>query len=374
MRTATAETTVAVIERSDVAWRVALYPFDDETLGTVVAHALHVRALVHDVLEAVCNEAEGNPLLAEELLAIALETPAGSPLALPPSVQAVTRRRLSQLDAFSRTVLIHAAAIGRRFDADLLAAIVARPVAEIAPILRRALDLHLLVEERSPAMRLAFRHALVREAVYAQLLAVEAQPLHARIATALEERADAEARLPERAYHWWAAGVREPAARTNAAAGDAARALHAYADAAVHYRRALEFTPKPGPERATLLSATADVLMRAWRATDARRALEELFAYYEAAGDRISAARIALRLAVVTWNMGDFVASYTANERACELAEADRGAAIFFDAYVSLAAFSVHDRRDPDKALALLAVADTFEGTRESRSRMYFHE
>ena len=90
-----------------------------------------------------------------------------------------------------------------------------------------------------------FRHALVQEAAYDELLPSERRTLHGAYARAIDARpvgggAAAASRLVELAHHWTAA--HEPARALAAAidAGDASRAVYAYADAARQYERAIE--------------------------------------------------------------------------------------------------------------------------------------
>ena len=149
--------------------------------------------------------------------------------------------RLRPLRAHHRQLLMHAAAIGRRFDADVLAAVVGRTPAQIRTALRRACTLQVLEVVDRKRGSFQFRHALTRDAIYDELVAAQLRPLHREIATALERLGDVRrASLEELAYHWWAAGDRRRGCRYNEEAGDRASAVHAEADALKHYGRALD--------------------------------------------------------------------------------------------------------------------------------------
>lgn len=149
--------------------------------------------------------------------------------------------RLRPLRAHHRLLLMHAAAIGRRFDVDVLAAVVGRTPAQIRTTLRRACSLQVLEVVDRKRGTFEFRHALTRDAIYDELVAAQLRPLHREIGAALERISNARrASLEELAYHWWAAGDRRRGCRYNEEAGDRASAVHAEADALKHYGRALD--------------------------------------------------------------------------------------------------------------------------------------
>src|SRR4030095_1702999 len=92
----------------------------------------------------------------------------------------------------------------------------------------------------------AFRHALVQEAIYDDLLPVQRGPLHAAYARALErriaQRGAGGATAVERgrlAYHWYAAHDLGQALVASVRAGQAAEVASALAEALGHYERAL---------------------------------------------------------------------------------------------------------------------------------------
>jgi predicted ATPase len=109
----------------------------------------------------------------------------------------------------AQRVLAAAAVAGSRVDHELLAAVTGLDDGQLVPRLREAVAHHLLaVDEASGGY--VFRHALVQEAVYGELLPAQRRPLHAAYARALDRRserrggdADASAvELGQLAYHW----------------------------------------------------------------------------------------------------------------------------------------------------------------------------
>jgi predicted ATPase len=161
---------------------------------------------------------------------------AGATLLIPDALRTSVLERVRQLDRRARTILLCASVIGRRFDVRVLTATVARAPGDIRAALECACVLQLL-EEDDDGEQFLFRHALTRDILYAELLAVRTRPLHRRIARALETTSDCP--LEDLAYHWWAAGDRRRGFRANERAGDRAAEVHANGVALVHYNRAL---------------------------------------------------------------------------------------------------------------------------------------
>ena len=118
-------------------------------------------------------------------------------------------------------MLREAALVGGMVDDRLLAAVAGRPMSEIGAALREAVAHQILVLERGGCR---FRHALVREALYDELLPGERQRLHVATATALDAQPEL-AGGPEHvrwallAYHWAAAGEQPDAFAASVRAG-----------------------------------------------------------------------------------------------------------------------------------------------------------
>jgi len=130
------------------------------------------------------------------------------------ALQGALRERLLHLPMRERKVLLHAAAIGRRFDVTLLAAIMGRTPAQILPSLESACALQILEPVDDTRARYRFRHALIREAMYDELVAHRLRRLHRHIGENLERLSPACATtIQELAYHFWAAGDRKRGCR-----------------------------------------------------------------------------------------------------------------------------------------------------------------
>ena len=191
----------------------------------------------------VFERSGGNPLLIEELCASARPlagTRAGvatregaaapGPEALGDELREVLLARADALSPAALAVAQAVAAAGRPVGEEVLLEVAG---ADGAAGLREALDHHLLVRTGDDV---GFRHVLVAEAVYGQMLRTERAAVHARWADALDRRGEVPAVL---AHHWAEAGAADRALAASVAAGDAAGMALTAQDAVVHYRRAL---------------------------------------------------------------------------------------------------------------------------------------
>jgi DNA-binding CsgD family transcriptional regulator len=233
------------IARHGRGGQIDLAPLRGVELQTFINEALSGFSLPDETRRAIALAGDGNPFFTEELLKSAVERNSTSALArtrpeLPDTLRNTLLERLRPFDEMERSVMMQAAVIGRTFGLDLLATTLdTKPDRLLAP-LRRARDLQLVEEVATGSFR--FRHALTREAIYRDFLDVELRPRHRAIAQSLESGPLSERSLESLAYHWWAAGDGERAARYNELAGDAAGHVHAHEDAIAFYERALEFT------------------------------------------------------------------------------------------------------------------------------------
>jgi DNA-binding CsgD family transcriptional regulator/tetratricopeptide (TPR) repeat protein len=273
------------LERAARANRIDLAPLSEPETRLLIDRALADVAVPIAMRRSVARISEGNPFFAEELVHVARERFAAegarhaARAALPSSIRATLLDRWHALDRAERTIVAHAAVIGRTFDLALLARTLAVAADDVLPALRHARDVQLVEELSDRTFR--FRHALTREAIYEEFLGAQVRPLHRTIAETLETLADAERSREDLAYHWWAAGDRERAARYNEPAGDAAASVHAHEEALVFYERALESRALAPAERARLHEKIADrhfILGATDRARDAYATAAERFA------------------------------------------------------------------------------------------------
>jgi DNA-binding CsgD family transcriptional regulator/tetratricopeptide (TPR) repeat protein len=182
-------------------------------------------------LNHIVERAEGNAYYAEELLAATASGPAG---ALPSGLAALLLSRVERVSDAAQQVLRAAAVAGRRISDDLVRAASGLPDDAYDQAVREALAHQLLVPDGMDGY--AFRHALMREAVYNDLLPGERTRLHARLAAVVSEVPGAAAEL---AHHSLASHDVPGAFTASIRAGEEAERLGAPAEAHRHYDRAL---------------------------------------------------------------------------------------------------------------------------------------
>ncbi|WSQ14432.1 AAA family ATPase [Streptomyces sp. NBC_01231] len=186
---------LAELVRLPAVERLELRPMADPEVARLV-RALRASPLPDATVRRIVERAEGNAFYAEELLA-ATDTEAGG---VPSGLADVLLIRFEQLSDTAQQVLRTAAVAGRRVEHDLLRDTVGLPENELESALREAIGRQLLVSGDGDTY--AFRHALAREAVYADLLPGERARLHGAFARLLAGRGRRAESAAERAHHY----------------------------------------------------------------------------------------------------------------------------------------------------------------------------
>ena len=274
------------------------------------------------IVAAVVQRAEGNPFFAEELLA------AGAGPELPPGLADVLAARLAALPEASFELVRVAAVAGRRVGHDLLAAVCGRDAADLVAGLREATFHHVLVADADGAY--AFRHALLQEAAYGELLPGERVSLHAAYAAALaanpEWAASPAGAAGELAHHY--AAARDPARALGASVVAAGAAVDSYALGEAHalYEQALalwdqvpEAAALAGCDRAQLLERCTDAAMLAGATRRAIALVRSAIEALDPSREPVRAALLHWRLARLLWTSGEGEASLSANHAAVAL-------------------------------------------------------
>jgi DNA-binding CsgD family transcriptional regulator len=203
---------------------------------------------------------------------------------------------------------------------------------------------------------------VTRDAVYSELLAVEARSLHASVAAAIETSPGAEHRILELAYHWWAAGDQPKTLRYNEAAGDAADDVCAFRDAVVYFERALESGPVTDPRHGHLWRKLAWAMYRCGMGARALNAFESAIGCFLTSGMIEAAAETQISLAHLYWTLADMGGHLEATSRALELIGDRRDSPVWFAANVQMALANTLARCDTAKALEYIEKAESFLG------------
>lgn len=206
-------------------------------------------------LAALHERTGGNPFFTEELLR------SGS-REVPWTVAETVAGRLAQVGGAARRVVAALAAAESPLPARVLATAAGCTTAELEPVVGAG-----LVVTAGPRLRL--RHALVGEAVLAQLAADEHETVHRAAAVALATWPDAPA--DRVACLWWAGGAAEEARPWAERAARAFVARRAYRSATEMYDIVLARTTGEDPDAADLFERAAVAAAIAGDAERARR-------------------------------------------------------------------------------------------------------
>ncbi|MFC4784490.1 helix-turn-helix transcriptional regulator [Nocardioides sp. MAHUQ-72] len=216
--------------------RVQLGPLAAPDVRALIAE-LHADNLDECEIADIVDRAEGNAFFVEELVGAV----SGPGRWVPDDLADVLLVRLDRLDDAARQVVRVASVAGRKVSHEMLTAASGLPSTALDEGLRRAVEMNILVAGQG---HYSFRHALLGEAVYDDLLPGERVRLHAAYAEALRTGA-ARGTAAELARHARLAMDLQTALTAAVRAGDEAIAVGGPDEAAQHYQQALELLADP---------------------------------------------------------------------------------------------------------------------------------
>ena len=248
------------------------------------------------LIDEVVHRGGGNAFITEELVA-SRERDGGIPRAA--GVKQLLLARVAGLSDATRTAVEAMSVSPGATDVAIVAAASDRPETEVEAAIHEALDGQVLVAA-ADGSGYVFRHALLQEAVYDELLPSERRRYHLGFARSLEATHG-----PEAVHHALAANDLALALRTSIAAGTAASGAGAFVDAATHLERAVElFDAVPHAQDLTEGGRSRLLVLAAQAASfsgDSERGLRLWRAALDAAGQEVSIeerAEILLGLAI----------------------------------------------------------------------------
>jgi DNA-binding CsgD family transcriptional regulator/tetratricopeptide (TPR) repeat protein len=221
--------------------RAHLSPLGADDVRTLV-RALQPRPLSEQEVRRIVERSEGNAFFAEQLLAAA--TARGESAPVPDELADLLLVRLEPLSEPTRHVLRVAAVAGHRVSHEVLAQLSDLPEGTLDGALHEAVDAHIL--EPQGLTGYGFRHALLAEAVYDDLLPGERVRLHAAFAAALQKTVTGSA--AELARHARESHDLPTAYEASVRAGEEAMLVAAPDEAVRHFETALELLPHASPE------------------------------------------------------------------------------------------------------------------------------
>ena len=266
---------------------------------------------------ALHDRAAGNPFFVEELLA------AGDGDQLPDSLRDALLVRLRRLSERGREIVGVAAVAGRTIDHRLLRALVVMKDGELVGALREAVAQQVLI---SDGLSYSFRHALLREAVYTDLVAGQRAPSTPRSPEALTgadaRRGSGRGGRRNRAPLDCGGGNRGGAGASVRAGAEAER-MYAIQEARRQYERVLELWDRvaepehiTGLPRSVLLAGPRTRRGSPGMKREPWRWLARRLTTQNSSMTMSGAARVEERLASYLWGAGDSDGALQAARRA----------------------------------------------------------
>jgi adenylate cyclase len=272
----------------------------------------------------IATRAGGNPLFVEEIARSLLSkqylvrkgdgwecTATCEAVEVPSTLQGLLLSRVDRVPPDDRRLLQEAAVLGAEFDGGLLQSIATRTEGREAAIDRLVqADLIQQLGNGRKHARYRFKHALVHEVVYQNILLSRRIELHERVGRALETVTDSQPRrlddLEALGHHWSLSSDKTKGAHYLVAAGDWARAVYANTDAIHHYERALRTLMEcrnSAAQALTVRERLGDLLALTGQRIEALAYYEALQAELESA-DHNSVARLYRKIGALHWEAG----------------------------------------------------------------------
>jgi predicted ATPase len=255
---------------------MSLAPLDRAQVRGMIAELSARHALPREVVDNVAARTGGVPLFVEEVTRLLLERgDKGGIHVIPPSLQQSLMARLDRLGP-AREVAQVGSVIGRGFPYSLLRTLTGMADAALQAALEQLAEADiLLVQGLPPDSDYRFKHALIQDAAYENLLKSRRQVLHRRVAEILRDRfPDTAAAEPEvLAHHFTQAGLTDGAIEWWGKAGGQALRRSAFQEAISHLGKAIEMADKTGEGTSAAATASVSANRRLKLQTDLGKAL-----------------------------------------------------------------------------------------------------
>jgi class 3 adenylate cyclase/predicted ATPase len=255
---------------------ISLAPLDRAQVRDMIAELSARHALRREVVDNVAARTGGVPLFVEEVTRLLLERgEKGAVQVIPPSLQQSLMARLDRLGP-AREAAHVGSVIGPGFSYGLLRTLAGMADAALQAALEQLAEADiLLVQGFPPDSDYRFKHALIQDAAYENLLKSRRQVLHRRVAEILRDRfPETAAAEPEvLAHHFTQAALTDAAIEWWGKAGDQALRRSAFQEAISHLGKAIELADKAGEGRPAAAIASASASRRLKLQADLGKAL-----------------------------------------------------------------------------------------------------
>ena len=244
---------LAALDRERLTAEVSLNPLTIDEVDTLLrAFFDQPQPIRTDFLQAIYELTEGNAFFVEEIVGALVSSgdiyrtagrwdrKALPELRIPRSVHHAVIGRTAGLSPEAGRLLRIAAVAGQRFSFAVLLEFTALDEQVMIDAIRELIAANLIVEESADRFR--FRHALIRQAIYGDLLVRERRSMHRTLGETIEALYPNQSTLPlaELSYHFHAAEAWEKARQYAPLAGRRAQELYAPRAAIEHFTRALD--------------------------------------------------------------------------------------------------------------------------------------
>ena len=254
-----------------------------------------------ELLEALAERAEGNPLFAEEMVQRLTEEGGARAADLPDTVHGLLAARLDSLAPLERHLVAHAAVVGRTFWEGALAPVAAGEGEDLQAALATLREKDIIVPGEGGSLageqELAFKHVLIRDVAYEMLPKAVRARKHFEVGVFVEQRAgdrrqEVVALLAE---HYGRAATLGEEVRLDAdalaplrakalqfleAAGDAAASLYSNQEALAHYEAAAPLSGDDHAQQARIHEKQGDLALRFGRVDAAIEVWQRGLDYY----------------------------------------------------------------------------------------------
>ena len=287
---------------------ISLAPLDRSQVRHMVGELAARDALPKEVIDGLTERSGGVPLFVEEVTRLLLERGELTGIqAIPPTLQQSLTARLDRLGS-AREVAQIGAVIGRGFSYPLIRAVSDMEDTALQTALERLAEADiLLVQGLPPESEYRFKHVLIQDAAYENLLRSRRQFLHRRVGQTIESRfAEIAESQPELiAQHYTAAAMPEQAIPYLMKAGERALARSAYREPLAYFDRALRLarslpeSPARTHQILDLLFLLGETHSRHYNVSEALQTFKEAFELARAVDSPADLARAAVGASVV---------------------------------------------------------------------------
>ena len=343
---------------------ITLSPLGDEEMSRLISALPSAGTLSAAVYEVVRERAEGNPLYAEELVAMLGEreevTEGELQSSLPASIQAIIAARLDALPAEQKQLLQNASVVGKVFWSGAVSSMSGVNERLVEATLHELARKELVRPARASSVRnqaeYSFWHILIRDVAYGQIPRVARARKHEVVAQWVQsiagERVADLAEIVAHHYHQalelsraagnveQARSLEEPTRRFLIMAGD--RTIGLDVDrAGEHYRMALGLLSPGDAGRGRILAGVGEAAARAGRFGDAEETYSKAIAELRRWGDLLGACDTMVKLSNLLWRRGETSSSRDILGEAIALLEGEQPGVELVNAYTEMAGHMV---------------------------------